>query len=124
MPRLKLRAIIFFVNKIFILIILLLFFSRDSYASIITLVQFSCSVVSDSLLPHELQHARPPSPSPTPGVHSDSRPSISDAIQPSHPLILIFLPAILIPACASSSPAFRMMYSAYKLNKQGDNIQP
>ena len=38
--------------------------------------------------------------------------------------LLIFLPAILIPACASSSPAFQMMYSAYKLNKQGDNIQP
>ena len=37
---------------------------------------------------------------------------------------LIFLPGILIPACASSSPAFLMMYSAYKLNKQGDNIQP
>ena len=38
--------------------------------------------------------------------------------------LLIFLPAILIPACASSSPAFCMMYSAYKANKQGDNIQP
>ena len=38
--------------------------------------------------------------------------------------LLIFLPAILIPACASSSPAFHLMYSAYKLNKQGDNIQP
>ena len=37
--------------------------------------------------------------------------------------LLIFLPAILIPACASSSLAFCMMYSAYKLNKQGDNIQ-
>ena len=37
-------------------------------------VQFSRSVVSDSLWPHELQHARPPCPSPTPGVHSDSRP--------------------------------------------------
>ena len=32
-------------------------------------------------------------------------------------------PAILIPACASSSLAFHMMYSAYKLNKQGNNIQ-
>ena len=32
-------------------------------------VQFSCSVVSDSLQPHELQHSRPPCPSPTPGVH-------------------------------------------------------
>ena len=38
--------------------------------------------------------------------------------------LLIFLPAILIPACALSSPAFHVMYSAYKLNKQGDNIQP
>ena len=38
--------------------------------------------------------------------------------------LLIFLLAILIPACASSSPAFLMMYSAYKLNKQGDNVQP
>ena len=34
------------------------------------------------------------------------------------------LPAILIPACASFSPAFLMMCSSYKLNKQGDNIQP
>ena len=38
--------------------------------------------------------------------------------------LLIFLPAILIPVCDSSSPEFHMMYSAYKLNKQGDNIQP
>ena len=38
--------------------------------------------------------------------------------------LLTFLPAILILAYASSSPVFLMMYSAYKLNKQGDNIQP
>ena len=38
-------------------------------------VQFSHSVVSDSLLPHESQHARPPCPSPTPGVHSNLCPS-------------------------------------------------
>ena len=38
--------------------------------------------------------------------------------------LLIFLPTIMIPACASSSLAFHKMYSAYKLNKQGDNIQP
>ena len=37
--------------------------------------------------------------------------------------LLIFLPAILFPAYASSSLAFCMMYSAYKLNKQGDNKQ-
>ena len=36
--------------------------------------------------------------------------------------LLIFFPAILIPACASFSPAFFMMWSPYKLNKQGDNI--
>ena len=47
-------------------------------------VQFSVSVVSDSLRPHELQHARPPCPSPTPGVHSDSCPSS----QWCHPAIL------------------------------------
>ena len=37
--------------------------------------QISCSVVSDSLRLHDSQHARPPCPSSTPGVHSDSRPS-------------------------------------------------
>ena len=39
-----------------------------------TSVQFSRSVVSDSSGPHESQHGRPPCPSPTPGVHSDSCP--------------------------------------------------
>ena len=38
--------------------------------------------------------------------------------------LLILLPVILIPAYASASPAFCMIDSAYKLNKQGDNIQP
>ena len=38
-------------------------------------VQFSCSVLPNSLRPHESQHARPPCPSPNPRVHSDSRPS-------------------------------------------------
>ena len=38
-------------------------------------VQFSRSVVSDSVRPHELQHARPPCPSPTSGIHSNSHPS-------------------------------------------------
>ena len=42
---------------------------------VISSVQLSCSVVSDSLWPHGLQQARPPCPSPTPAVHSDSRPS-------------------------------------------------
>ena len=52
-------------------------------------VQFSCSVMSDSLQPHELQHARPPYPSPTPGVHPNScplsqwcHPAISSSVVP------------------------------------------
>ena len=58
-------------------------------------VQFSRSVVSDSLRPHESQHARPPCPSPTPGVHSNSCHRVGDAIQPSHPLFpLLLLPPI------------------------------
>ena len=40
-----------------------------------SVIQFSRSVMSDCLRPHEPQHARPPCPSPTPGVHSHSRPS-------------------------------------------------
>ena len=38
--------------------------------------------------------------------------------------LLIFLPAVLIPVCASSRPAFHMMHSANKLNKEDDNIHP
>ena len=53
----------------------IIFFLSFNVTNTVTSVQCSCSVVSDSLRPHESQHARPPSPSPTPGVHSDSRPS-------------------------------------------------
>ena len=49
-------------------------------------VQFSCSVVSDSLQPHESQHARPPCPSPTPEFTQTHVCCVGDAIQPSHPL--------------------------------------
>ena len=55
---------------------------RD-YCSCFSSVQFSRSVVSDSLRPHESQRARPPCPSPTPGVHSELRPSS----QQCHPAI-------------------------------------
>ena len=48
----------------------------------------------------------------------------SDLAATAYQRLVIFLPAILIPACVSSNPAFLMMYSAYKLNKQDDNIQP
>ena len=59
----------------------------------ISSVQFSCSVVSNSLRPHESQHARPPCPSPTPRVHSNLCASVGDAIQPSHPLLFPSPPA-------------------------------
>ena len=61
--------------------------------------QISCSVVSDSLRPHESQHARPPCPSPTPGVHWDSRPSS----QWCHPAISSSV--IPFSSCPQSLPA-------------------
>ena len=62
-------------------------------------VQFSLSVVSDSLQPHESQHARPPCPSPTPKVHSDSRPSS----QWCHPAISSSV--VPFSSCPQSLPA-------------------
>ena len=62
-------------------------------------VQFSRSVVSDSLQPHESQHARPPCPSPTPRVHSNSCPSswwCQPAISPS---------VVPFSSCPQSLPA-------------------
>ena len=56
-------------------------------------------------------------------LFSSSLLSAVRVVSSAYVLLLIFLSWILIPACASSSPAFLMMYSAYKLNKQGDNIQ-
>ena len=49
---------------------------------------------------------------------------VAIAFSAAYMRLLIFLLAILIPACASSNLAFHMMYSAYKLNKQGDNMKP
>ena len=62
-------------------------------------VQFSHSVVSDSLWPHESQHARPPCPSPTPRVHSNSCPSSRWC----HPAISYSV--IPFSSCTQSLPA-------------------
>ena len=62
-------------------------------------VQFSRSVVSASLRPHKSQHARPPCPSPTPGVHPDSRPSS----QWCHPAISSSV--VLFSCCPQSLPS-------------------
>ena len=50
-------------------------YSSEKFPVTLSSVQFSCSVVSDSSQPRESQHTRPPCPSPTPRVHSNSRPS-------------------------------------------------
>ena len=62
-------------------------------------VQFSCSVVSNSLRPHELQHTRPPCPSSSPRVHSNSRPSS----QWCHPAISSSV--VPFSSCPQSFPA-------------------
>ena len=62
-------------------------------------VQFSSSVMFDSLRPNELQHTRPPCPSPTPGVHSHSRPSS----QWCHPAISSSV--VPFSSCPQSLPA-------------------
>ena len=49
--------------------------TNNSFCEYFSSVQFGCSVVSDSLRPHESQHARPPCSSPTPGIYSNSCPS-------------------------------------------------
>ena len=58
------------------------------------------------------------------GLFSSSLLSAIRVVSSSYLRLLIFFPAIFIPAFASSSLAIHMMYSAYKLNKQGDNTQP
>ena len=59
----------------------------------------------------------------SPFLFNSSSLSAISVVSSAYLRLLIFLLAVLIPACASSSPTFYMMYSAYKLNKQGDNIQ-
>ena len=66
-------------------------------------VQFSRSVVSDSFRPHELQHARPPCPSPTPRVNSDST-SIESVMPSSH--LILCCPLLLLPPIPPSIRVF------------------
>ena len=81
-----------------------------------TILVFECWVLS------QLFHS-PLSPS-SRGSLSASSLSAIRVVSSAYLRFLIFLLAILIPVCDSSSLAFHLMYSAYKLNKQGDNIQP
>ena len=79
-------------------------------------VQFSRSVVSSSLRPHESQHARPPCPSPTPEVYSNSRP-----LRPwYHPTISSFV--IPSSSCHQSFPASGSFQMSQLLASGGQNI--
>ena len=88
----------------------------------ISSVQFSHSVVSDSLQPYESQHARPPCPSPTPRVHSDSHPSSwwchpaisSSVVSFSSCLFLpLFLPISSSMRVFSNESTLRMRWPKY-----------
>ena len=80
----------------------------------IRLDQISRSVVSDSLWPHESQHARPPCPSPTPRVHSDSRPSS----QWCHPAISSsVVPFSSCPQSLQASESFQWVNSSHEVAK-------
>ena len=86
-----------------------------SVFSLFSSVQFSRSVVSDSLRPHESQHARPPCPSPTPGIHPDSgplsqwcHPAISSSVVPFSSCPQSHLPA---------SESFQWVNSSHEVAK-------
>ena len=84
--------------------------------SITTSDQISRSVVSYSLRPHELQHTRPPCPSPTPGVHSDSRP----LSQRCHPTISTSV--TLFSSCPQSFPISESFPMSPFFTSGGQNI--
>ena len=80
-------------------------------------VQFSCSVVSDSLQPHELQYTRPPCPSPTPRAYSNScplswkyHPTISSSVVPSS-------------SCPQSFPASASFQMSQLFTSGGQSIE-
>ena len=78
---------------------------EPSFQNTISSVQFSRSVVSDSLRPHESQHARPPCSSPSPRVHSDSCPSS----QGCHPAISSSV--VPFSSCPPIPPSIRVFSS-------------
>jgi len=84
------------------------FYLTFSFQTMFSSVQFSRSVVSDSLWPHELQHARPPCPSPSPGIHSNSCPS-SRWCHP--PILSSVIPFSSCPQSLPASESFQTMYT-------------
>ena len=86
------------------------------YDSPVFSVQFSHSVMSDSLQPHESQHARPPCPSPSPAVHSNSRPSSRWC----HPAISSSV--VPFSSCPQSLPASGSFSMSQLFTRSGQNI--
>ena len=80
-----------------------------------TSVQFSHSVVSDSMRPHEQKHARPPCPSPTPGV--DKLMSIKSVMQSNH--LILCRPLLLLP---SLFPSIRVFSKESVLTSGGQSV--
>ena len=76
--------------------------SNPIFWTLLSSVQFSRSVVSDSLRPHEPQYERPPCPSPAPGVHPN--PCLSS--QWCHPTIILCRPLLLLPSIFPSIKVF------------------
>ena len=73
-------------------------------------IQFSHSVMSDSLQPHGLQHTRPPCPSPATEFTHTHVYWVSDAIQPSHPLLFLHLLLQSFPASGSFTKYFILFW--------------
>ena len=79
-------------------------------------IQCSCSVMSDSLRPHEVQHARPPCPSPTPGIHPNPCP-LSRWCHPA-----ISSSVMLFSSCPQSLPASESFPMSQLFASGGQNI--
>ena len=94
----------------------------------ISSVQFSHSVVSDSLRLHEPQHARPPCPSPTPRVHPNLRPLMmpSNHLILCHPLLLLpsIFPSIKVFSCESALPIRWPKYWSFSFKISPTNEHP
>ena len=91
-------------------------------------VQLSCSIMSNSLWPHELQHARPPCPSPTPGVHPNPCPLSQwchPAISSCHPLLLLpsIFPSIRVFSNESALGIRWPNYGSFRFNISLSNEQ-
>ena len=110
---------------------LLTFFTNNQFSS----VQFSHSVVSDSLRPHELQHTRPPCPSPTPGVHPNPcplswwcHPTISSSVIPfsscpqSFPALGYF-PMSQLSASGGQVLEFQLQHQSFQWTPWTDLLQ-